>query len=490
LASSTMNSADEVANFGRNVHFRPSAYLVPRTEEDVLEILAEHRGKKIRVIGRLHSWSEAPRADEVLIDSRHLNHVHVERDKDGLVASIGAGCQVKRVLEELERQADATLPSMGLITEQTIAGAIATGTHGSGRHSMSHYITEVRLAAYDPETGEPAIRVVRDGLHLLAARCSVGCMGVVLSVKIRCRASYMVEEHIQDYKSLESVLAQEAEFPLQQFFIIPWSWQFLVQHRREVHMPRSWAASLYRAYWLLGVDVMLHLWICFMARRLRSARLVHFFFRRFFPHTILYRCRVIDRSPAMLTMEHELFRHIAIEIFVDRTRLAEAVRFMRELLACFDSSDANLNEPWRERLDRIGLLDVLRERAGTYTHHYPICVRRVLPDDTLISMSSGDSDAWYAMSIISYARPNERESFLAFARFMAESMAVLFGARLHWGKVFPLGAAAVAAMYPRLADFQQVCAAFDPDQVFANRWAASALLSGTTRDAVLAEAPQ
>ena len=53
--------AHEVVNFGRNLSFSPTAYHVPRDEEDVLGILVAHRGKKIRAIGRLHSWSEAAR---------------------------------------------------------------------------------------------------------------------------------------------------------------------------------------------------------------------------------------------------------------------------------------------------------------------------------------------------------------------------------------------------------------------------------------------
>ena len=78
------------------------------------------------------------RSDDVLLDLQHLNDVKTAQ-RDGQVwATIGAGCQMKRVLSELERQAGATTPSIGLITEQAIAGAISTGTHGSGKHSLSH----------------------------------------------------------------------------------------------------------------------------------------------------------------------------------------------------------------------------------------------------------------------------------------------------------------------------------------------------------------
>ena len=126
--------------------------------------------------------------------------------------------------------------------------------------------------------------------------------------------------------------------------------------------------------------------------------------------------------------------------------------------------------------------DDLAGLRGRYCHHYPICVRRVLPDDTLISMASGAGEDWYALSFISYGKPKDREGFFLFADFMARSMARLFEARPHWGKVCPLDAGELESLYPRFSDFRALCHRFDPDGVFRNRWTAS-LLDTETRDA-------
>ncbi|MEZ6134963.1 MAG: hypothetical protein R3C53_08650 [Pirellulaceae bacterium] len=64
-------------------------------------------------------------------------------------------------------------PQSDFLTEQTIAGAISTGTHGSGRHSLSHYVIGVRVARYDPQTGDAVIVDITDGDELRAARCSL-----------------------------------------------------------------------------------------------------------------------------------------------------------------------------------------------------------------------------------------------------------------------------------------------------------------------------
>src|SRR6185369_9179052 len=156
---------------------------------------------------------------------------------------------------------DVTMPTLGLITEQTIAGAIATATHGSGRHSLSHYIAEVRAAAYDPVSGEARINTWNEGSALLAARCAVGCMGVVLSVRFRCVPKYEVEETIVACASIDEALTGEAEYPLQQFYLVPYHWRYFAQRRRacvEYRERRSLGARLYRAWWFLAIDVGLH----------------------------------------------------------------------------------------------------------------------------------------------------------------------------------------------------------------------------------------
>ncbi len=457
----------QVENFGRNVVFRPQAVYVPHTEDEVVEILARERGKRIRAVGRLHSWSEAVRSDEVLLDLRRLDRVAINPEQTRVV--IGAGCQIKRALAELERHA-LTLPAIGLISEQTIAGATATGTHGSGRHSLSHYLTSLQIACYDSATGEPILREVREGDELRAARCSLGCLGIVVSVELCPRPQYQVEEWFRLHDTVESVLACETESPLQQFYWTPWLWRFLVQHRREVNRPRSWLAPLYRAYWFTEVDVGLHLVLRFLVQRLRGRAAVKGFLRHVAARAVIRGWRVVDTSSRMLIMEHELFRHIEIEVFVPQSSLAPALEFVRQVLVAFDDRQAVLDPALQHSLENIGLLDELIEASGAYTHHYPICVRRVLPDDTLLSMASSDDEPYYALSFISYARPEDRAGFFRFADFLARSMARLFAVRRHWGKVCPLSSQDVEQLYPGLAAFRAISREFDPDGVFRNSW--------------------
>jgi FAD/FMN-containing dehydrogenase len=404
---------------------------------------------------------------------RHFNSVKIEHDADGTVwATVGGGCRIKHLLRKLQKS-NVTMPSIGLITEQTIAGAISTATHGSGRHSLSHYMTEIRVAAYDAD-GRACIHVWNEGPELQAARCALGCMGIILSVKFRCVPQYLVRENMRRYATLEEVLKHEAENPLQQFFLVPHTWDFYAQQRRALppeESNRSWHATLYRIYWFLFIDLGLHLFIKICAAWLRSRRLVHVLFRNVLPWTIWKPRDLVERSDLALTMEHELFKHLEIEIFVPARHLRQATEFVRAVVEVFDGAD-----PPAEivtLLQSIGMQEKLMQKRGTFTHHYPIAFRRVLPDDALIAMSSalatilpGGVGSWYAISFITYVEP--RDAFFGFASFLARSMARLFEARLHWGKHYPLAHADIEGAYPRLEEFREICRRVDPHGVFRN----------------------
>ncbi len=333
-------------NFGANVRFEPRQRFVPESEQAVLEVLRRHPGRNFRAQGRLHAWSPAALGEDLVIDLRRLNSVHIEQRNGQPFAVIGAGCQIKRVLKELERLGGLTLPSLGLITEQALAGAMATATHGSGRSSLSHYGAEFRMAGLDDQ-GRPVIRTISSGDELRAARCGLGCLGIVLSIGLFVRPQYIVEEHFARHETLESVLRAEHDNPLQQFFLLPWRWDFMGQHRRESSEPRTRLAPLFRLYFSIVFDYSLHLIVVPLARGIRWSWLTRFFFARILGLFVIQNWIVRDRSQAMLTMEHELFRHIELELFFTRSTLADGLRLVRQLLEYAAGTTRELRNPSR-----------------------------------------------------------------------------------------------------------------------------------------------
>lgn len=468
----TMKTAP-IQNFGENVVFTPKHFYRPDNTSELLQILRQHPQAKIRVIGSLHAWSPAAQSEEIAISLEKFSNIQVERDERGAVATIGGGCQIKKIIHEFAKL-DLALPALGLISEQTIAGATSTATHGSGRHCLSHYLTAVHIAHYDPLTSNPTISILRDPESLRAARCAVGCMGIIVAVELRPIHSFRIEEFLAFYPKLEDVLEQEAEYPLQQFYYLPWHDRFLGQHRRETEQPRSWLAPLYRWYWYLTIDLSLHLTLKLIMQGIRSRSLVRWFLRWLAPLTVIRNWRVVDHSQDMLIMEHELFRHIEIELFVRRSELDEAMALSRQVVLWADSG-ASLSETTQHLIDQHHLHTIAENAAGCYTHHYPICVRRILPDDLLLSMTGGGAEDYYAISFITYDLPQRREGFFRFAELLAMVMFHRFNARCHWGKYTPYQYAQIVANYPLLSEFQQHCHQFDPAGRFRNAWVESTI---------------
>jgi hypothetical protein len=126
------------------------------------------------------------------------------------------------------------------------------------------------------------------------------------------------------------------------------------------------------------------------------------------------------------------------------------------------------------------LAERLRELARSYCHHYVICVRKVLADDTLLSAASprghGPEEDSYALSFISYQRPDDRAGFDGFAQLLSDAMTRLFDARPHWGKVCPIDAEEAQRLYPGLDRWREVTQEFDRERVFLNGWLRGVLL--------------
>jgi hypothetical protein len=337
---------------------------------------------------------------------------------------------------------------------------------------MSHYMEEVRAAVYDPQTGRATVVVYSSGAELRAARCHLGCLGVVLSVRFRCVPNYLVAEEVTRCSHLTDILALEKRAPLMQFFLIPHLWEYFAQERQALPartkptLRQQLRAQFYRWYWLFLIDVGFHLLIKLLAAVLRSPRLVRWYYRRLFPATIAQGFRVVDRSQNALVMEHELFRHYEIEVFVPGGQLPAALNLVREVLDVFAGTATDVSPELRTALEKLGMHAELLKGWGTFTHHYPICVRKVLADDTLISPASSTEEPYYAVSFITYVEP--RAPFRALADFLGRSMARLFGARPHWGKYCPLDTEEVERLYPHLDEFRRICRQRDPGGVFRN----------------------
>jgi FAD/FMN-containing dehydrogenase len=460
-------------NFGKNVVYEPRHRYTPRTEEEVLAILARHRGGQIRVQGSGHSWSGIVEATDVLVSLAYFSGVTVEEGPVGHVARVGAGATIETILAEL-RKTTFSLPTLGAITRQTIAGAAATATHGTGSASLSSFVRTVRVACYDAG-GNPVIRTIRGGDELLAARVSLGCLGAILELTLELVPRFWMHECMKVHDSLESVLAAEAEWPQQQFLVFPYGWRWYAYHRRRVPEPN--ARALRRLRWFRAYDVLVVEWglhslvkAVLGAARLFGTRAVTGFWKQTLP-SLMRSVPVSGSSETILTLHtrhHHTYRHVEMELFVPKEHLPAAVALLQEAIPFFAGLNAGVSATLGAELARAGLLDEYHALQGQYVHHYLIFFRRVLGEETYLAMNEGGER--YSMSLFTFEPERRRGTYYAVCGFLARAFARLYSARPHWGKYNPLTSAEIAPLYPGLERFREIRMAQDPNGVFQNAY--------------------
>lgn len=436
-----------ITNFGGNVKFSPKHIYYPKTEQEVLEILNSHKNGQIRVISSLHAWSEAVVSEDVVINLKNLNQVEIA----GNLAKVGGGCILQRCLDIIHSKTNLTIPTLGGIKRQTIAGVVSTGTHGSGKSSISHYMEEIRIAAYD-EGGEAKIYEFKSGEELKAARCAVGCMGVILSVRFKLVPMFWVKETLGHYKSLDEVLKNEDKYELQQFMLIPYLWEYFV-HQRQVLSKKPAAGllmkgTIQRFYDFLSIEYASHLLLktilLISSSTKGSSKFIIWFYQKIVP--LLIKQGTIVGNPeqglTLHTSHHYYFKHVEMELFVPRAKLKRAIEIIKKITDQF--------------------------AKDTYTHHYPIFFRLIKKDDTLISMSEGGD--CYSISFFTYKSEKDRKYFYHYCKIMAEALNKECEARLHWGKYFPLEYKDMRNLFPKLGEFRKICQTLDPKGVFQNEF--------------------
>jgi len=174
-------------------------------------------------------------------------------------------------------------------------------------------------------------------------------------------------------------------------------------------------------------------------------------------------------------MKHHYFRHEEMELFVRQRDLPRAMEFLRFATEVFAGDGRTIPPQFADDLKETCFPTQLDALRGSYTHHYPLFCRCVLPEDTLISMASSTDEPLFSISIFTYCPPRNRKAYYAYCGFLARAFLHLFKARPHWGKHFPLQYADVAPLYPRLEEFRALCRANDPHGVLRNGYTARVL---------------
>lgn len=179
-------------NWSQTVSACPAEWIEPASEAEVLATLRRARaeGRRLKAVGSGHSWSRIAVTDGIMLSLRRLNRV-LSLDPAARTITVEAGMRLFELDGHL-RRAGLSLSIFGSIAQQHIAGAIATGTHGSSltHGSLSSLVRGVRLLTPEGEV----LDIGEGDERLRGARVHLGALGVLSRVTLQVEPAFLLEE--------------------------------------------------------------------------------------------------------------------------------------------------------------------------------------------------------------------------------------------------------------------------------------------------------
>jgi L-gulono-1,4-lactone dehydrogenase len=393
----------------------------PSSEEELVRLVAGAR--RVKVAGAGHSFTDIACTDGLMLDLSRMNRVlRVEGDE----ATVEAGITIRELGPALAERGLA-LENQGDVDAQTIAGAISTATHGTGGRfaNISSQVTAVRLATSDGEVVE-----LHEGDDLLAARVSLGALGAISAITLRCVPAFTIHR-VDRPLPLDDVLAHLDEHVDSndhfELFVFPYTRTALtLTSERTDDEPRRAGRTQ-----VLLRDVLLE------NAALEAA------------------CRAGRRFPALIPrVNRALVRAMSPTEHLDASHRVYA---NRRTVRFTEMEYAIPRERTAEALERVLAL-IERRRLPV---SFPIEVRVVAADDALLSTAQGRPTGYVAVHLY---RGMEFESYFRGVETIMDE----YEGRPHWGKRHYQSAAALRPRYPGFDRFLAVRDRLDPERKFEN----------------------
>jgi L-gulono-1,4-lactone dehydrogenase len=416
-------------NWAREQFCAPSAIVRPTSEAELAEIVAgaAKRGERVRAVGTGHSFTDCACTDGVMIDMTGLQRV-VEADPASGLVTIEGGAKLHTLGPQLAERG-LGLENQGDIDAQSITGATATATHGTGARftNLSARIVALRLV-----TAAGEVLTLAEGSgddDYLAARVSLGALGVISQVTVQTVPLYTLIRR-DERRALTETLEQLDESvdgnDHFEFFVFPYGERASTRttHRsdEEPTPTPGWKRKLSEDVENVGLSL-----ICRAGRRLpRAAPSLNRLMT-----SLMSEATVCDRAYKVYATERKV-RFTEMEYAIPR-------------------------EHARAAIQRV--LDVVRRRKLPIM--FPLEVRFAAPDDAFLSTAHGRDTCYIAVH--QYTGMEFETYFRAVEEIMDE-----FAGRPHWGKRHYQTAATLRGRYPDWDRFAAVRDRLDPNRVFLN----------------------
>lgn len=396
----------------------PAARVAPASEEQLAQFLRAATGA-VRPVGSGHSFSALVPTDGSVLSLGNLRGM-ITHDAKTLQSEWWAGTPMSQMGAPL-KQAGLALPNMADIDYQTLAGAIATSTHGTGPRfgSYSDQVVGLRLLTANGDSIDCSAQQHPEIFD--AARCSLGALGVITRVRLQNRRAFKLHrrEWVQRFEELLE------------------------------DMPR-----LLREHQHFEMNVLLHAATA-VAMTMDETK----------------DARVIPKEPGGDVDKVALLQRVHLEWKNSPRIYAGMINFLVKHAVSFpeviDDSykvfanvrDVRFNEMEYEVPAEAGpacLREIMAKvRKNKVDSFFPIEYRYVKRDSAMLSMFQGRDTC--AISFHQFYRMDYHNVFA-----QIEPIFWKYDGRPHWGKLHTLNARLLAPLYPRWKDFLAVRESLDP----------------------------
>jgi FAD-linked oxidoreductase len=418
------------SNWAGQQHCSPARVVRPRHETDLARDITDAvaSGHTIRAVGSGHSFTDACVTDGCHVELGLMDKV-IDVDRGSGLVRVQAGIPLHRLTAALHAHGLA-LENQGDIDRQTISGATATATHGTGMRfrNLSSGIVGARIVLADGSIRE--LSLPEDAALLRAVRVSVGALGVISELTLQTVPAFRLRK-IEEPRPLDDLLDGYLELAAAhdhfECYVFPYARTGLSMASERTDAPPAPLPAWRK--WLVD-DLVTNRGLELFSRAGRRA-----------PHRapqlsramvrLLSRDERVDHSHLVYASERRV-RFTEMEYAIPREHVSEAARAVLRLI--------------EER--RIGVT-------------FPIEIRTTAPDDAYLSTAQGRDTAYIAV---------HQFIGMPYEAYFREVEAIMdgFDGRPHWGKRHFQTAETLAPRYPEWAAFQAARAELDPQGAFTN----------------------
>ncbi|MBK3637364.1 FAD-binding protein [Streptomyces sp. MBT97] len=401
-----------VTNWAGNITFAAAELHRPRSLDALRSLVA--RSARVRVLGSGHSFNEIadPGDGGVLLSLEGLTG-EIDVDTAARTVRVGGGVRYAELARRVHGHGLA-LPNMASLPHISVAGSVATGTHGSGvrNGSLASAVREVEIVTADGST----VVVGRGERRFGGAVTSLGALGVVTALTLDLEPGYLVEQHLF------------TELPLDRL-----DFETVAAAAYSVSLFTDWAAPGFRQVWL---------------KRRTDQPLADFPWAT----PAVTALHPVPGMPAVNCTEqfgvpgpwHERLPHFRAEFTPSSGNELQS----EYLLARAHATEA------------LHAIDRIRDKVSPVLQ---VCeVRTVAADEQWLSPSYGRDTVALHFTWV------EDAAAVLPAVQAVEAALEPFGPRPHWGKVFAMPADVVRGRYPRMDDFAALARVLDPGAKFTN----------------------